>query len=214
MAILTNGLLGNSSKTIGNIVTYTSGGQQIARTKPSHYSDAKTENQQLQRVAFALILSMFRLISPAVKVAFPERQGKHSAYNVFMKENVPVAVTGALGSQSINFSSVIAGKGSLLKPRNVALISDITDRIDISWDNNTNNTTGFGTDKAVITVFNPTKNEAETDIFSAQRQTAGHNLSVPSSWQGDTVHVYVSFVSGDNGKASDSVYAGSVSVSA
>jgi hypothetical protein len=214
MAILTNGLLGKSSKTIGNIVTYTSGGQQIARTKPSHYSDANTDNQKLQRTAFSLILSMFRLISPAVKVAFPERQGKHSAYNVFMKENVPVAVSGSLGSQSVSFSDIIAGKGSLLKPRNVALISDITDRIDISWDDNTNNTTGFGTDKAVITVFNPAKDEAETYIFSAQRQSAGQNISTPASWQGDTVHVYLSFVSGDNGKASDSVYAGSVSVSA
>lgn len=214
MAILFNGLLGSSIKSIGNLVTYKSGGQQIARTKAASYKDANTDNQKLQRNAFALILSMFRLISPSVKVAFPEREAKHSAYNTFMKENVPEAVTGALGSQAITFASVITGKGSLLKPRNASVSSIITDRVDVLWDDNTNDTTGFATDKAVITLFNPAKDEAETSIFDAQRQTAGYNMNVPTSWEGDTVHVYLSFVSGDNGKASDSVYAGSAVVSA
>jgi len=214
MAILQNGLLGFSKKTIGNIVTYKYGGQQIARTKPSSYKDAKTESQQLQRNAFALILSMFRIISPAVKVAFPEREAKHSAYNTFMKLNVPDAVTGALGSQVITYANVITGKGSLLKPGNVAIVSDITDRIDLTWDDNTNNTTGFATDKAVITLYNSTKGEAKNSIFTTQRQSQGENVTVPASWEGDTVHVYMSFVSGDNSKASDSIYAGSVIVAA
>ncbi len=213
MAILKNGLLGNSKKAIGNIVTYVSGGQQIARTKPAHYNDANTENQQLQRGAFSLILSFFRLISTTVKVAFPERNQKHSAYNTFVKENVPGAVTGSLGSQVIDFPNIVIGKGSLLSPRNAAVESTITGRVEVTWDDNTNDTTGFGTDKAVITLYNPSRDEAESSVFDVQRQDIGNNIMVPDAWQGNTVHVYLSFVSGDNGKASDSSYAGSVSVS-
>ena len=52
MAILTGGLLGKSRKAIGDLVTYVSGGQQIARMKASNYKDANTDEQKLQRNAF------------------------------------------------------------------------------------------------------------------------------------------------------------------
>jgi len=214
MAILTGGLLGKSRKAIGDLVTYVSGGQQIARMKASNYKDAKTDNQKLQRNAFVLILKLFRILMASVKVSFPERSAKHSAYNAFMMYNTPEAVTGTLGNQVIDFSKVQTSKGSLLRAYSSLLDSTITDQVDVTWLDNSNATTGFSNDKAVISVYNPTKDEVATSLFDVTRQTASRNLTVPSAWQGDTVHAWISFVSNDNGKASDSVYIGNVAVSA
>ncbi|NOZ36006.1 MAG: hypothetical protein GXO80_12000 [Chlorobi bacterium] len=214
MAILTGGLLGKSRKAIGDLVTYVSGGQQIARMKASSYKDANSDDQKLQRNAFVLILGLFRILMASVKVGFPERQSKHSAYNAFMMYNTPEAVSGALGSQVIDYSEIVTSKGSLLKASGALVDSSITDRVDITWDDNSNATTGFTTDKAVISVYNPVKDEVTTSLFDVTRQTEARNITVPSAWQGDTVHAWLSFVSNDNAKASDSVYIGSVTVSA
>jgi hypothetical protein len=150
----------------------------------------------------------------SVKVGFPERAAKHSAYNAFMMYNTPEAVTGTLGSQTIDYSQIVMSRGSLLRASGALVDSMITDRVDVSWNDNSNGTTGFINDKAVIAVYNPVKDEVETSLFDVTRQTAGRNINVPSAWQGDTVHVWLSFVSNDNAKASDSVYVGNVSVSA
>ena len=214
MAILTGGLLGKSRKAIGDLVTYVSGGQQIARMKASNYKDANTDEQKLQRNAFVLILNLFRIMMASVKVSFPERQSKHSAYNAFMMYNTTEAVSGVLGSQVIDFSKIKTGRGSLLRASGSLVDSTITDRVDVSWIDNSNATTGFTTDKAVIAVYNPIKDEVVTSMFDVTRQTEARNITVPSAWQGDTVHAWLSFVSNDNGKASDSVYIGSVAVSA
>ena len=46
------------------------------------------------------------------------------------------------------------------------------------------------------------------DMVSSCRGDEGVSLSYPSDWVGDTVHVYLAFVSENGSSVSDSVYVG------
>jgi hypothetical protein len=123
-----------------------------------------------------------------------------------MSVNLPDAITGTYPNQTVDYNLVTMGKGSLLRPRNLGVQSVNDGEITVSWDSNGNDTTGFDNDKSVITIYNPTKDESVQDIFNSQRSSGSRVVSVPTEWQNDTIHVYLSFVSADNSKASDSVH--------
>ena len=213
MAIISNGIMGDTRKSVGNFVTYISGGQNIIRKKASSVNNPNTLAQQKQREAFSMLVSLFRIAAPAIKVSFPERIQKHSAYNAFMEKNTPEAITGPVGNQLIDYPNLTTGKGSQLVPKNTAITSTVTGRVSLTWDDNSNGTTGLANDKAVIILINSIKDEVETSVFEATRASAGLDITVPSGWLSNTVHAYISFISNDNSKASDSVYIGSVAVS-
>jgi len=212
MAILKNGLLGNSKKAIGNLVTYVSKGQQIARTKAANFKDAKTEEQIVTRNKLTAIVEMFRLISPAVKVSFPEAPQTWSAYNQFVSLNTKKACVVVGSDVSIDFSQIQTAKGSLLKPSNVEASASAGGLVQVIFDDNTNNTTGFATDKLVATLYNQDKNEAAFSLLEVIRNEGGVDINTPADWAGDEVSIYINFVSADMAKASDSVYVTDVTI--
>ena len=57
-------------------------------------------------------------------------------------------------------------------------------------------------------LYNATKRAAIYDMVSSCRGDEGVSLSYPSDWVGDTVHVYLAFVSESGSLVSDSVYVG------
>lgn len=198
MAIIKNGLLGNSRKSIGNIVTYRSGGQDVARAKPSSYKDANSEAQQLQRATFKQALDLYRVCSATVKIANPERNQKHSPYNTFMKENANKSIIDGL----VDLANLFLSKGSL-KEVNIGAISGADEnRVSINWENNTNNTTAFSTDKAIVTLIREDTLEAITAATEVQRSAGAVNVNIPEAWDGTDIFAYVSFVSSDMKKAS------------
>ena len=57
-------------------------------------------------------------------------------------------------------------------------------------------------------LYNATKRATIYDMVSSCRGDEGVSLSYPSDWVGDTVHVYLAFVSESGSLVSNSVYVG------
>jgi hypothetical protein len=57
---------------------------------------------------------------------------------------------------------------------------------------------GAGTDKLVLIVYNPSKQEWEVSVGAAMRSALSYDLMLPLDWSGDSVQVWCSFVSADN----------------
>jgi hypothetical protein len=214
MSKVKNGALGTFTKSLGNIVFYKSNGQDLARTKPTQYKDAKTDTQVIQRKSLRIILAFFQLIVAAVKISFPERKHTLSAYNAFVSANLPQAFDKSGAQPVLLYPNIQISKGSLLKPSDASILASSGYSISANWYNNTNNTTGFATDKATLVIYNPVKKDCYVSTVDASRASELLEIFVSPKWAGDTVHGYLAFRNSTETKASDSVYLGSAVVQA
>lgn len=89
MAKLINGLLGNSRNKVGNLVTYVSKGQQIARSKAANIANPRTEAQMEQRTKMANLVNFYRANKVwADKLAFANKPQRWSTWNAFVHANI------------------------------------------------------------------------------------------------------------------------------
>ena len=98
-------------------------------------------------------------------------------------------------------------KGSLELPLNIQLLNN-EGEVALSWSDNSGVGNASDTDFAMPLVYNANKRVAIYDMVSSCRGDEGVSLSYPSDWVGDTVHVYLAFVSENGSSVSDSVYVG------
>lgn len=101
----------------------------------------------------------------------------------------------------------MVSKGSLELPQNIQLLNN-EGEVALSWDDNSGVGNASDTDFAMPLVYNANKRVAIYDMVSSCRGDEGVSLSYPSDWVGDTVHVYLAFVSENGSSVSDSVYVG------
>ncbi|MFZ2284260.1 MAG: DUF6266 family protein, partial [Lutibacter sp.] len=77
-----------------------------------------------------------------------------------------------------------------------------------SWDDNSTENNAKRTDRAMLLVYNPMKNESTYQLAGADRITGTDVLVIPNTYAGDTVELFMAFVALD-GKVSNSSYLGS-----
>ena len=99
----------------------------------------------------------------------------------------------------------------LAKPLNIQKLNN-DNEIAVSWQDNSGTANALDTDFAMVLAYNANKQEAVYDISSACRGDEGASLRYPSDWVGDTVHIYLGFVSEDGTLVSDSDYVGSETI--
>ena len=64
----------------------------------------------------------------------------------------------------------------------------------------------------MIVVLNPTRAESVFDAGGNQRVSATEDISVPADWVGESVEVFLGFITADGKEVANSVYLGSVTV--
>ena len=101
----------------------------------------------------------------------------------------------------------MVSKGCLELPLNIQLLNN-EGEVALSWGDNSGVGNASDTDFAMPLVYNANKRVAIYDMVSSCRGDEGVSLSHPSNWVGDTVHVYLAFVSENGSSVSDSVYVG------
>ena len=81
--------------------------------------------------------------------------------------------------------------------------------VTFNWDDNSAEGNANADDKAMLLVYNPDKKESIYVLDGANRTTGSDVLSIPGSYAGDTVHLFMAFVTSDNSTVSNSIYLGS-----
>lgn len=84
--------------------------------------------------------------------------------------------------------------------------------VEFTWDDNTGSGNAQATDKALLVVYNPAKDESIYDSAGAVRSATSQNLGMPASYVGDDVEAFIGFLSEDGKEVANSVYIGSVTV--
>ena len=213
MGKISQGILGGFSGKVGNVIGGNWKGIDYMRVKPANVANPKTEGQVDQRSKFSTVLQFLQPLQGFLKVGFHAYAVKMTEFNSAMSYNVKNAITGEYPDYAIDFESALVSRGALTGALNPEASSPGLGQVQFNWADNSNDGNASPTDKAMVLVYNPVKNEAVYVTDGPERSTGTHTLTVPDNYSGDTVHAFIAFINEEN-EVSNSKYVGEVVVSA
>ena len=207
MGTIKKGVLGGFSGKVGTVVGASWKGIDYIRSLPASVKNPRTEGQVTQRTKFSVAMLFLRPIISYLNVGFKSYANKQSAYNAGMSYNVNNAVTGTFPDFEIDYPNVLVSRGSLLGAEG-ATATAAADSISFAWTDNSGVSNALGADMAMPLAFNISKGQAVFKTNGAERSTEAEVLTIPASWSGDDVEVYLGFVSKDGLLVASSAYLG------
>ena len=212
MGTYSKGILGPFSGKVGTVVGSSWNGIDYMRSLPKPTNRTPTDAQLQQRVKMALAVGFLKPISPLLTQGFKRVAVNSTAFNVATSHFVKEVISGTYPDYTIDYPKVLISRGELTGPWNALAEPTMATEVRISWSNNAGSGNAKGTDKAVLMIYNPTKNQFVYLLDGPDRSQAATTLAMPEGFSGDEVHVYMGFISLDKKIVSTSVYAGSVLV--
>jgi len=197
MGKLTGGILGPVKGKVGAVVGSVSGGQNIVKSMPASYSDKNSQAQQSQRTAFRETLSWYKALAPAAINGFPERASKHSAYNVFMADNINNGVS----DQGVDWNALNMSKGSLTNPEFTSTATANDDEAQFSWPNDSDGSSKLDTDSVVLVVIEPNTKAVFVSDGDYTRADGNAVLQLPVAFVAQDVQTYAYVKRADGRKA-------------
>lgn len=211
MGTIKQGILGGFSGKVGTVIGSSWKGISYMRGRAQSVKNPRTEGQVEQRSKFALTLDFLKPITAYVRTGYKTYASKQTAFNAAMSYIVKNAVSGAFPNYTLDFSQVLVSRGSLTQPLN-ANATMAASKVSISWTDNSGQGNAQPIDVAMPLAFNTDKGEAVFSTNSDTRADQLAELTFPADWVGDTVEIYIGFISADGINVANSLYLGSKTV--
>ena len=206
------GILGSFSGKVGNVVGGNWKGISYMRAKATSVSNPRTDGQVNQRTKFALVLAILKPITGFLRVGYKKYAIKQTAFNAAMSYILNNAVTGSSSADySVDLAKVLVSRGNLTGALN-GVATSANGVVTLNWADNSGSGNATATDKALIVVLNPTRAESVFDTGGNQRVAGTEDITVPANWVGESVEVFLGFITEDGKDVANSSYLGSVVV--
>jgi hypothetical protein len=212
MATVAESPIGVISGKLGQIAGAKWKGINYLRIIPASVANPQTPRQLSQRQKFAVTMDFLQPISQFLKVGFKDYAVRMTGMNAAFAYNIRNAITGVYPDYAIDFANALVTRGELAPALNQAAASTVAGMVVFTWDDNTGEIRSAATDKTLLVVYNPVKNQAVTVMELADRGDGTQTVTVPTSFSGDLVHCYIAFTDQDGIAISNSMYAGAVTV--
>lgn len=209
MGKISQGILGGISGKVGNVVGGTWKGIDYIRIKPSNVANPRTEGQVNQRNKFTITLEYLQATKDFIKIGYKAFATKKTEFNAAMSYVLNNAVGGISPNFTIDYSLALLSRGSLSSVLNGSTDLATAGQVTFNWDDNSTDGNANATDKAMVLVYNPSKKESISILDGAERTVGSQVVTIPNTYAGDNVRLFMAFVSADGSQVSNSVYLGS-----
>ncbi|MDV7187618.1 DUF6266 family protein [Lutibacter sp. TH_r2] len=209
MGKINQGILGGLSGKVGNVIGGSWKGIDYLRIKPSSVANPRTTGQVNQRNKFTATLEFLQPNKDFIKVGYKNYAIKKTEFNAAMSEILSNAITGIAPDFEVDYSNALLSKGSLSAALNPTFDVSTPGNVTFEWDDNSADGNAEATDKAMILVYNSARKESVYILDGADRSLTTQMLTIPASYSGQTIEVFMAFVSEDGSKVSNSSYLGS-----
>ena len=207
------GAFGGFQKKTGALVGHWVNGQNVITAVPHPSLEPPTVKQLDVRAKFRLVQSFVLMMGPLVKTGYEfVRKEKQSAMNAAFSYNYRNALTGVSPNFVMDYPKVVYSRGMLSEAYNPEVATTVPAELTFSWLNEFSEGFGDGTDRATVMAYNPAKDKFVFKTGAVARSALTYTLLVPGDFAGDNVHCYMSFVTMDGKRVSESVYVGMISV--
>lgn len=211
MGIISKGILGGFSGTVGTVIGGTWKGITYMRSQPARRTSSATEAQLEQQVKFALVTRFVATFNGLFMLSFRNYAVKMTGSNSALSYLLKNAITGSYPDYSIAYNLVLISRGDLpnvLNPEAAATgASDVT----FTWTSNSGTGKAKANDKAILVVYCPELKLALYTTGSALR-SAGTEVMNAAVFAGKLVETYIGFISEDGKDIATSIYTGQVTV--
>ena len=208
MGTIKQGILGGFSGKVGTVIGSSWKGISYMRGRAQNVKNPRTEGQMEQRSKFSLTLEFLKPITAYIRTGYKMYANKQTAFNAAMSYIVKNAVSGIYPNYMLDFSQVLVSRGTLTQPLN-ANAAMSAGKVSVSWTDNSGQGDAQPIDVAMPLAFNTDKGEAVFSTNSATRADQLAELTFPADWVGDTVEIYIGFISADGINVANSLYLGS-----
>ena len=164
------------------------------RSLPVNAKDPKTKKQVKQRGKFTVTMEFIE----------KEATGRSTAFNAAMSYNMKNAVKMQDQETVLDYPRVLVARGPVTPARDIHA-EIIEGELQVRWNPDIEKNASPG-DMAMIVVYNPAKQQSVYDLNLAKRADATAIFSLPTDWEGDTIHAYLAFKTPDGANVSDSIY--------
>ena len=205
MGKIKQGILGGFNGTVGTVIGASWKGISYMRGKAQSIKNPNTQPQKSQRSKFAMVMAFLQQIKPFIDLGFKSQANKQSAFNAAMSYILKNGIVGSAPNYGINYSGILLSQGSLA-PAKEFMAALGTNKVIFNWLDSSLSSEGSASDKAMLLVYNSTKEEAIVNLTSAVRSDETVEVAIPSAWSGDALEAYIAFASADGSVVSDSVH--------
>ncbi|PRP66283.1 DUF6266 family protein [Nonlabens agnitus] len=209
MGKISQGILGGLSGKVGNVVGGSWKGIDYIRIKPTSVANPRTEGQVNQRTKFAVTLAFLQANKAFIKVGYKNFASRQTEFNAAMSYILNNAITGVAPNFMVDYNSALLSRGLLAGVSNATTDLTFPGEVTFSWDDNSGEGNAFTSDKAMLVVYNPSKNDSIINLSGADRTVGTQTISLPNTYSGDIVELFMAFVSADGRLVSNSIYLGS-----
>jgi hypothetical protein len=205
-----SGILGGFRGKIGTVVGGKWKGIEYMRFKGPSKRKNNAPGQIEQQAKFALATDMVSNMSDLFKITYKSYEQQMTARNKAVSGIVNDAITGTYPDFRIDFSKVLISKGKLhtqLSPSMAVSAGILT----WQWKYDGRQTGANGKDRSIVVAFCPFFNHCLYVVYGPERESNTATLDVVP-FMGQTIHTWLSFITEDGGKVSDSIYTGELIV--
>lgn len=193
MAKCYQGVFGNYSGRIGNVVARIRQGRTVLSIYQHNVLNPRTSSQMAVRSKFALLSRAFSVLHSAVADGFHDLDGYetgnyYSSAIGYNYRNDPFS--GTYPNLTIDKSKLMIAQGVVDLPFSPACSAD-AETFTISWSDNSGLGNAEATDAVAVCIFNSAKRECVYTRDNAVRSDRTCEITVPTSWTGDSVDVYI-----------------------
>lgn len=210
MGKINQGILGGVSGKVGNVIGGNWKGIDYIRVKPSNVANPRTAGQVMQRTKFTVTLEFLQAIKPFVKAGYRNLANKKTEFNAAMSYILNNAITGIDPDFIVDYTLALLSRGGLSMPLNPTADASTSGEVTFTWGDNSAESNANATDKIMLLVYNPIKKESISVVGDGATRVDGSlTVPIPTTYAGDTVGLFIAFMSADGTQLSNSMYLGS-----
>ncbi|MBI1780543.1 MAG: hypothetical protein HYR66_04155 [Sphingobacteriales bacterium] len=210
MGIINKGILGGFSGKVGTVIGGTWKGIDYMRSQSSSKRSSFTQPQLEQQAKFALSVKFLQPIAGLLAVSFKDYAIKMTGFNNALRYTLTNAVSGSYPAYTVDYSMALVSRGDLPNALSPAA-SSAGGGVNFTWTNNAGTGKAMPTDKSILVVYCPAKNQCIYTTTGPERSTQAGSLAV-SSFIGEQVETYIGFISEDGKVIASSAFTGTLTV--
>jgi hypothetical protein len=212
MGFLKNGPFSGFTGRTGSLVGYRKKNKWVMAAVRATEPKPPTPLQLENNMKFGMMASWLSWLNEFIKFGFQDYTAKMSAQNAAMQYNLDRAVTGVAPNFTIDYPQVLFSRGKLAQAYQWTVSSATEGQLDFSWLPNIGTWRGAATDLATFIAYNPVKDQFVIASGVAARSSLSYEMALPIEFSGDSVQLWMAFVSANKKEVSTSDYLGEIIV--
>ncbi|MCA6066574.1 DUF6266 family protein [Chryseobacterium sp. RG1] len=212
MARITKGILGGFSGKVGTVVGANWRGQDIIRSIPKPNSRPPSERQLVQQTKFKLVISFLQPVKSIQAKYFGSGSGSRSRVNLAVSYTISEAVQMVGDVAELMYNKVLITKGDLTGFQNVTATPQAGNGISLNWEDNSAQGNVDATDLASVICYCEELESFEIFESVAERNVLTAGLTLPATYAGKEIQLWMFFHNAKKTLACNSAYLGSLTL--